>query len=99
MYRCEHGHNILDGDDTCEHVAAWPRKPERSGTNVITCSNAGCNSHESYMEDMISTQMIAGLYNKEHQSKVLTAAPTCKTFNNNLTFLADSRPLTNLPPT
>jgi len=31
--------------------------------------------------------MIAGPYNKEHQSKVLIAAPTCKTFQQQFDFL------------
>jgi hypothetical protein len=29
---------------------------------------------------MIATQMISGVLNKEHQSKVLANATTCKTF-------------------
>jgi len=46
----------------------------------ITCSRQGCGSLESYTKDMIATQMISGVLNKEHQSKVLANATTCKTF-------------------
>ena len=40
----------------------------------ITCPNSTCASQVSYVDDMISGQMIAGLANMEHQSKILAEA-------------------------
>ena len=40
----------------------------------IMCLNGSCASQVSYADDMISGQMIAGLANIEHQSKILAEA-------------------------
>ena len=42
----------------------------------VTCSAGECAAPVSYAEDMIAGQMIAGLANIEHQSKILAEATT-----------------------
>ena len=42
-----------------------------------TCANHGMSL--SYQDDMVSTQFVAGLYNNEHQAKVLSESATLTT--------------------
>ena len=46
----------------------------------VECTSGTCNSQVSYAEDMISTQMVAGLRNQDHQTRVLAEAATLISF-------------------
>ena len=44
-----------------------------------TCANHGIQV--SYTDDMVATQLVAGLYNSDHQVKVLSESTTLITLN------------------
>ena len=46
---------------------------------LVTCSSTTCVERVSYADDMISGQMIAGLFNTDHQSRVMAEAATFTT--------------------
>ena len=56
--------------------------PETCGNADCTCANHGVQV--SYQDDMVATQLVAGLYNSDHQSKVLSESSTLVTLDDKL---------------
>ena len=50
------------------------RAPNTCGVNACHCANHG--ARVSYQEDMVATQLVAGLYNSDFQSKILAESAT-----------------------
>ena len=53
--------------------------PTTCDNNGCTCVNHGIKV--SYQDDMVATQLVAGLYNADHQSKVLSESATLTTLD------------------
>ena len=60
--------------------------PATCSENTCTCPNHGMQI--SYQDDMVATQLVAGLYNSEHQAKVLSESATLVTLEDKLKRLA-----------
>ena len=60
--------------------------PSTCANNACTCANHGMQI--SYLEDMVATQLVAGLYNTEHQAKVLSESATLLTLDDKLKRLS-----------
>ena len=61
-------------------------------TAPATCTNVACNcanhgTKVSYEDDIIATQLVSGLYNKEQQARVLSESLTLLTLNDKLNRL------------
>ena len=56
--------------------------PTTCSVNTCTCPNHGMQI--SYQDDMVATQLVAGLYNTEHQVKVLSESATLTTLEDKL---------------
>ena len=56
--------------------------PTTCSVNTCTCANHGM--HISYQDDMVATQLVAGLYNSEHQVKILSESATLTTLEDKL---------------
>ncbi len=54
--------------------------PSTCANTDCTCANHG--TQVSYQDDMVSTQMVAGLYNTDHQSKVLAESADLANLDN-----------------
>ena len=46
----------------------------------VPCQSTSCDCSVSYSEEMVSNQMVGGLYNSEHQMKLLAEAASLQTF-------------------
>ena len=60
------------------------RVPAPASCSVDTCTCANHGMQISYQDDMVATQLIAGLYNSEHQAKVLSESATLLTLEDKL---------------
>ncbi len=56
--------------------------PSTCANNACTCANHGMQV--SYQDDMVATQLVAGLYNAEHQAKILSESGTLVTLKEKL---------------
>ena len=56
--------------------------PATCGSTDCQCENHGVQV--SYQEDLVATQLIAGLYNAEHQAKILSEGSTLPSLNDKL---------------
>ncbi len=59
--------------------------PSTCGGVDCTCPNHGMEV--SYQDDMVSTQLVAGLYSGDHQSKILSESATLNTLDDKLNKL------------
>ena len=64
------------------------RVPAPTTCSVDTCICANHGMQISYQDDMVATQLIAGLYNSEHQAKVLSESGTLTTLDDKLKRLS-----------
>ncbi len=56
--------------------------PSTCSDNNCACENHGM--HVSFQDDMVSTQLVAGLYNSEHKAKVLSESASLVSLDNKL---------------
>ena len=56
---------------------------------VVRCKSNGCDEEVSFAEEMISTQMISGLRNHDHQSRILAEADKLSGFQEKFERLAN----------
>ena len=69
----------VDGESVNKFVARLKAQATLCDFKV-RCNNPDCGRDVSYSEEMVSHQMVSGLSNAQHQSKILAEAATISTF-------------------